>query len=263
MGLDQTQETGARIGGQRRVHCSYHKCLTVYFMKVMSRTCRSPLGPSGSYRHFNDRIDDFYRDGEQHVIASVNNHTLDLDRFEDVRVTRFIRDPRDLIVSGYFYHKRSAEPWCDVTDPGEAGWLDAPGRPSRQPDGRSVAQYLTEVPLEDGLLAELGFRRSHFESMRHWDSADPRVELFRYEEILGNEVATFDRIFRFYNLPFSARQVGLHYAKKFRAAKRAGRSSHIRDPRSGQWRDVLTPKVLRRFEDEFGDLLELLGYPLR
>jgi hypothetical protein len=252
-----------RIPGLRRVHCSYHKCLTVYFKKVMDRTCRSPLGPGGGYRHFNSRIDDFYRECADYTIASVNNHVLDLDRFEDVRVTRFIRDPRDLIVSGYFYHKRSAEPWCDVVDPSERGWLDVPGQlPAELLRGRSFAQYLNEVDVEDGLLAELGFRRRHFESMRHWKADDPRIEVFRYEEILGHEKETFDRIFRFYELPFRVRRVGIHYARKFCAAVRSDRSQHIRDARAGQWRRTFTPKVVKTFNDEFGDLLELLDYPL-
>jgi hypothetical protein len=233
----------------------------VYFQKVVGRMCRSPLGPGGPYRHFNGRIDEFYRECESHVIASVNNHALDLDRFDDVRVTRFIRDPRDLIVSGYFYHKRSAEKWCDIVDPGEQGWLDRPGQTAAASAGRSFARYLNDESLEDGLLAELGFRRRHFDSMRRWNASDPRVELFRYEEILGNEVEVFDRIFRFYELPFYSRGIGRHYARKFCASKRASRSTHIRDARAGQWRKIFTSKVVNRFNDEFGDLLEALGYP--
>ena len=191
----------------------------------------------------------------------VHGHSLDLDRFDDVRVTRFVRDPRDLIVSGYFYHERSAEPWCDIVDPIEKGWVDAPGTFDAEiAPRRSLAQYLNEVSLEDGLLAELGLRRRAFEGMRAWVEDDPRVVLFRYEEILGNEAEIFDRIFRFYELPFASRQLGLHYARRFRAAKRSHRSDHIRDPRGGQWREVFTPAFTKRFNDQYGDLIEILGY---
>lgn len=252
-----------QIGGRRRVHCSYHKCLTAYFRKVVSRLFRSPFGPDGEYRHFDSRIDEFYHDCEKYAVASVNNHVLDLDRFEDIRVTRFVRDPRDLIVSGYFYHKRSVEPWCDVVSPTKEDWVVVNGTiPEALPERRSFAQFLNEVSLEEGLLAELEFRRRHFESMRAWGADDPRVEVFRYEEILGNEAEIFDRVFRFLELPFSARQIGLHYARKFRAAKSSSRGGHIRDPRSGQWRTLFTRTVTKKFNDEYGDLAEKFGYPV-
>ena len=250
-----------KIGGRHRVHCSYHKCLTSYFQKVASRLFRSSFGPDGEYRHFNSRIDEFYRDCENYAIASVNNHFLDLDRFEDVRVTRFVRDPRDLVVSGYFYHKRAAEPWCDIVAPSEEDWAIVNGTiPGVLLGRQSYAQYLNEVSLEEGLLAELAFRRHHFESMRQWDDEDPRIEVFRYEEILGNEAEVFDRIFRFFDLSFSARQIGLHYVRKFRAGNSARRPGHIRDPRSGQWRDHFPPAVTTKFNQEYGDLLDRLGY---
>lgn len=256
------EKTNVRIKGRRRVHCSYHKCLTVYFQKVLSRLYRSPFGPSGEYRHFNSQVDSFYLECENYAVSSVNNHFLDLDRFEDVRVTRFVRDPRDLIVSGYFYHKRAAESWCEVVSPAEKDWMIVNGTiPDALAPSWSFARYLNEVSLEEGLLAELRFRRGHFESMRAWPGDDARIEVFRYEEILGREVEVFDRIFRFYEMPFSARQLGLHFARSFLAVKRSGRSDHIRDPVSGQWREVFTPEVTRQFNAEYADLIEKLGYP--
>ena len=252
------------IVGRRRVHCSYHKCLTVYFEKVLKRMVRTPIGLRGGYRHFNSHLDAFYRDCEEYAVASVNNHVLDLDRFEDVRVTRFVRDPRDLIVSGYFFHKRSRESWCEVVGPRDADWEvvrgAVPDSLTRRGKRESYRAYLHEVSLEEGLLAELAFRRHHFESMRAWPKADPRVELFRYEDVLGREVEVFDRIFQFYGLPYVTRRIGLHYAHRFRAESFSDRSDHIRDPKMGQWREVFTPEVTRRFDAEYGDLIEFLGY---
>jgi hypothetical protein len=250
-----------QIRGRRQVHCAYHKCLTVLFQNVVGNLYRARLGPAGEYRHFDSRLDEFYRECEAFTVASVNNQVVDLDRFEDIHVTRFVRDPRDLIVSGYFYHKRAAERWCDVVDPTEADWTNVNGYvPDHLGNGRSFAKHLNEVSLEDGLLAEMEFRRHHFESMRLWPKEDPRIEVYRYEEIVGNEVAIFDRIFQGWALDFRARQIGLHFVRKFRASKRSGFDDHIRDPRSGQWREVFTPRVTHRFEQEYADLLDLLGY---
>ena len=171
-------------------------------------------------------------------------------------------DKVDLIVSGYFYHKRAAEPWCEIVAPSREDWAVVNGTiPDLLVGRRSYAQYLNEVSLEEGLLAELAFRRHHFESMGRWDEEDSRIEVFRYEEILGHEAEVFDRIFRFFELPFSARQIGLHHVRRFRASNRGRRSGHIRDPRSGQWRDHFTPAVTAKFSQEYGDLIDRLGYP--
>lgn len=255
---------GARIRGRRRVHCAYHKCLTSYFRRVLERTYGPIWGAPGRYRHFDSRLDAFEREVEGCTVASLNNHALDLDRFEDVRVSRFVRDPRDLVVSGYFYHRRGAEPWCEVASPTERDWSVVNGVvPGALAPGQSFAAYLREASLEDGLLAELEFRRRHLDSMRQWPVADSRVLVLRYEEVVGDERAAFDRIFRFFGLSSWARRIAVHQAGRLRAARRRGRSAHIRDPRSGQWREVFPPEVTRRFARLHGDLLERLGYPDR
>ena len=91
-----------RIRGRRLVQCGYHKCLTMYFRKVFGRTLRNPLVGLGNFTHFFHRLDEFYRRCEGFSLASISGHAIELERFEDVRVTRFVRDPRDLLVSGYF-----------------------------------------------------------------------------------------------------------------------------------------------------------------
>ncbi len=82
-----------------------------------------------------------------------------LDRFEDVLVSRFIPDPQDLLISGYFYHKRGAESWYDLVDPEDSDWEVVNGKvPEQIPAGLSFAQYLNRTSIEEGLLAELTFR---------------------------------------------------------------------------------------------------------
>lgn len=251
-----------RIPGLRRVHCGYHKCLTMYFRKVLDRVCERRFYFRGTFRHFYHRLDVFYRECHLYDVSSISGHKVDLDRFEDVRVSRFVRDPRDLLVSGYHYHKRGAEDWCTFLDPTNARWRGVNGMvPSTLPPGKSFTQYLNEVSLEEGLLAELEFRRAHFQSMREWPDHDPRIATFRYEEILGHEVETFDRLFRHYQLPYLARHRGLRYAARYAAGREIGRSQHIRNPTQGQWREHFTPALRARFDAEYGDLLAKLGYP--
>jgi hypothetical protein len=68
-------------------------------------------------------LNDFYEDHNKYGIVSINNHALDLARLgNDYRISRFVRDPRDLVISGYFYHRRGAEPWSTIVDPKSEDW---------------------------------------------------------------------------------------------------------------------------------------------
>jgi len=109
------------------VHCSYHKCLTVYYGRVMQSVFNRCLPWSAGYLHYNSHLDDFYEGFRSRRVASVNNRALDLNRLGRFRISRFIRDPRDLVVSGYFYHRRGAEPWVDIEAPTAADWYFANG----------------------------------------------------------------------------------------------------------------------------------------
>jgi len=245
----------------RLIHCSYHKCLTVYFGRVMEMMYNRILPWSGAYRHFNNLIDEFYAALPRYRVLSVNNHMLRLGELGDYRITRFVRDPRDLIVSGYFYHRRGAESWCNVVDPTDEDWKVVRGHvPAGIAPGQSYAAWLSAIPEEEGLLAEIEFRRHHYESMREWPDDDPRILLFRYEDILGREEETFLRIFRHYELPLSEKLLGRALAWKYSARQQSRQIEHIRNPEPNQWKKRFTPRVTEVFRERYGDLLPKLGY---
>lgn len=166
-------------------------------------------------------------------------------------------------MSGYFYHRRGAEHWCELPNPNDIDWLMVNGAvPAGLPEGMTLTGYLNSVSLEEGLLAELEFRRHHFASMRLWPISDPRIRLFKYEEIIGRESEVFGEICRFFELPFSARLAGPYYARRYRAGQKSSKSTHIRNPNAGQWREYFTPRLRQKFLDSYGDILERYHYPL-
>ncbi len=245
------------------IHCSYHKCLTVYFKRVFHGLFNRLLPWSAGYRHFNSHLDDFYASFESLRVASVNNRALDLERLGPFRITRFLRDPRDLVVSGYFYHRRGAEEWVRKPAPTAQDWYFANGCLPRGlvDHGGSFAEYLQSVPLEEGLLAELEFRRHHFESMADWPREHPRILTFRYEEMLGHETEVFRRLFEFYELATHERALGMWLARRYSIRKiAAAGDAHVRNPSSGQWREHFTPRVRKVFDAEYGGLIRQLGY---
>lgn len=217
---------------------------------------------SRGYRHFNSHLEDFYGGFTDWRVTSINNRALDLKRLGRFRISRFIRDPRDLVVSGYLYHRRGAEAWLTVDSPTDADWYFANGF---VPEGlrareTSFAQYLRSIPEEDGLLAELEFRTRHFESMGQWPATHPDIVTYRYEDIVGNEAAVFRDLLRFYGVSAVERRLALWFAARYAAGALAA-DPHVRNPASGQWRRHFTPRVRRAFDARHAGLVRQLGYP--
>jgi hypothetical protein len=262
--IDERRSGGGGSGTSdvHLIHCSYHKCLTVYYRRIMDGVFNRCLPWSRGYRHYNSHLQDFYDGLGSHRVASVNNRALDFERLGRFRISRFIRDPRDLVVSGYFYHRRGAEPWTTVESPTPEDWYFANGLVPEglRDSGLSFARYLQSLPEEEGLLAELEFRTLHFESMAAWPAEHPDIVVFRYEDILGYEAATFGVLFDFYGLSFVERRLGSWFARRYSIRRRAA-DPHVRDPASGQWRKHFTPRLRQVFDSRYAGLIRQLGYP--
>jgi len=130
------------------------------------------------------------------------------------------------------------------------------------PEHLDLADYLNQVSQEEGLSAELDFRRFHFESMMAWPEKDERVCLYRYEDVLGREGPTFKSMFEFLEMPKFATRAAGYYARRYSAGKKTVKAGHIRNASSGQWRELFSPELKQRFNERYGDLLERYGYPL-
>lgn len=247
-----------------RVHCGFHKCLTMYSRGIYGAATWLGLRRPRGFQHFYHRLDAFYGGCEDFRVASVSGHVIDVDRFEDIRVVRFVRDPRDLMVSGYFYHKRGAEGWCLLEDPVDADWAVVNGKvPSALPAATTLMTYLNGASIEDGLAAEFEFRRNHLDAMRDWRQDDHRIRTYRYEDIMGNEGRAYAGILAFMGLSPLAQRIGAGHAERHSMARRRGSNAHIRNPASGQWRDLMPAALVDRIAEEYGDVLERYGYPRR
>ena len=244
------------------IHCSYHKCLTVYYKRVMHAIFNRCLPWSGGYHHFNSHLGKFQTGFRDWRVSSVNNRALDLESLGRFRLSRFVRDPRDLVVSGYFYHRRGAEPWVTLEAPTPEDWYFANGfvPDALRESGASFATYLTSIPKEEGLLAELEFRRYHFESMAAWPDRHPDVLTLRYEAIIGDQTGAFRELFDFYGLSSFERALGAWFARRY-SIRGVKADRHVRDPSAGQWRKHFTPRVKRAFDERYAGLVRQLGYP--
>ncbi|GAB5523640.1 MAG: hypothetical protein Roseis2KO_15120 [Roseivirga sp.] len=230
-------------------------------MHVMEGLYNKLLRKKNGYVHYEAVQGLFYNRVARHSLISTNGFAIDPSHFEsDYRISRFVRDPRDLIVSGYFYHLKGSEPWFRFKTPSTSYWSAINACvPHEMPSGLSYQEYLSGLSLEDGLLAEMEFRKYHLESLRHWETG-PKIRVWKYEDILGNEEQVFRELFDFYEVSAIEKWLGVQLAKRYAYSGTKSLVKHIRNPVPGQWRGVFTEKVEEAFNRDYADLLDSLGY---
>ncbi len=250
--------TPARTNAPIR-HFSYHKNLTVYQQTVTRRVCEFT---GRTFKPFQSKRDEFLAEQEKFDVASLNNHHVDVAMLPPgARVSRFVRDPRDLVVSGYHYHKRGAEPWCLIPNPTVEDWRNVNGTvPEGLGPGESFSDYLQRVDMETGLIAEIEFRQRHFESMRAW-IGEPNVLVVTYEEMMQDEIAAFRRLAEHYGLSRPETFLWTRLAARYSKGGQSRRiARHVRDPRAGQWQGVFSDAVREYFDTRYADVVAALKY---
>lgn len=103
----------------------------------------------------------------------------------------FIRDPRDLNVSGYYYHRKGVERWTKIKNPAPSDYVVVNGCiPNAVRDsGLSLSELVSQCDLPQGLLIELEFRQNHFRALSSWLSEPVEdLPIMSYNDIVGNEV---------------------------------------------------------------------------
>ncbi len=227
------------------VHCAQHRTGGTWFGRVLRAIAKEyglrmqictqdELGPDA---------DIFF---EHH--SEIDKATL--PPFVGSHVTR---DPRDMLVSAYFFHLWTEEEWANIPD---SRW-----------DGLTYVEHLKRFDQEEGILVELRRSRANIRSLGDWDYQDPRFLEFHYEDLIADEVGMFTRIFQHYGFSDAAVARALEIAEGFSFKRVTNRKvgeidpkSHLRSGAAGQWQEHFTDAHKQAFKDEFGDLLIKLGY---
>lgn len=237
-----------RVGRPLLVHCSHHKVGTVWIWRVLWA-----LAAPYALKVQVCLGEPVEADTDVALFRASRLFDRRLVGGRALRGSHLIRDPRDIVVSGYHYHLWTREPWAQEPDP---RW-----------GGRSYQQYLTSVPKDVGLLAEIERCASTvFADMGAWDYTQPDFLELRYEDLMAGEEEGFSRLFGFYGLNDAATAVGLDAVRRLSihsgsapGTARAERH-HVRSGASGQWRAEFGPDHVARFKALTGDLLVRLGY---
>jgi hypothetical protein len=250
------------------LHFGYHKCLTMFYVQLMKTlSAEFRFGWEPIY----DDVPAFHhaaqKTSREQVILLTDGDDVQWERLPDFRASHFIRDPRDLVVSGYYYHLWTNEEWAKAEDfdwdflTGLPKFVCVEADPARRPQRISYQTYLNTLGPERGMLMEMVSRERTFDQMRRWNFDNPRILEMRYEEIVGNEEAACSRLFDHYRFSAALRTRGLELAREFGLNNLAKRErSHVRSGAPDQWRTHFTPAVKEHFKHAHGDLLIRLGY---
>lgn len=183
------------------------------------------------------------------IVTYVNAHYSYLDTLP-FRGVHVVRDPRDLLVSAYYAH-RSSHP----TD----GW----------PELVEFRAVLQEVPRDVGLLLEMDFCEGVFEDMRSWPATVPGVLQLKFEEIISDERASFERICRHMGLESRLgsetldRIVAQHSFKVLSGGRDKGQEDSkefYRKGAAGDWTEAFSVAHRWAFKNRYQDVLLQYGY---
>ena len=252
----------------------YHKVGTILLAKVFREIC-STFG--WRFKSVIGRAEEIPSDAD--VILFMHS-LVDLSQVERAYVgVHFIRDPRDVIVSGYLYHKRCSEDWCvnqthDTTEP--IFFPNLPWSQQHKPEdwkrdyieslqGKSYQQNLLNRSQSEGILFELNhYGTWTIESMLDWDYNNPRVKEVRFESVMRDFDGTFRNIFN--HLSFSENQVkrALRIARKEDLSRKSDRqlraNKHVSSRDITKWKQYFDSANISVFRQRFGETLLKLGY---
>jgi hypothetical protein len=198
------------------------------------------------------------------------------------RAFHMIRDPRDIIVSGYFSHLYSHGLYS--------------GSAEHILDWRR--QLVAAATVEDGLLLELEFEAWNFENIANWDYGNPAIMEIRYECLITNPLGLFTQVAKFLGVSVPAncfftslsmlrewllwrithksyrqhaclpQPILSHILRKHAFERKTGNRQrgeedvkhHYRKGIAGDWRNYFTPRVEAAFEERYCVLRERFGY---
>ncbi len=252
----------------------YHKVATTLMVKVFSMIS---MQFGLRIRQVGGLCNDIPDDAD---IIVFQHSLIDINKVETPYAgVHFIRDPRDIIVSGYLYHKRCTEPWCTNTDfslDTPVLFPKVPASQAHRPENwkrnyllslgnKSYQQNLRELTDSDGLLYEMKrYGAWTISSMLKWNYNNERVKEIRFETLMNNYDDTFMEIFS--HLGFSgndlaiALQLSARENLNSKTDLQVRNDSHISSRETTKWRNYFEEVHKKAFKKMFGAALIQFGY---
>lgn len=227
------------------VHCCHHRVGTKWFGGVLT----------GISDYYGLSIQSCKQDElRTNTDIFLQDHSIvDFSILPLFRGSHIIRDPRDIVVSAYFYHLWAKEPQIHI--------------PRKDFGGLTYQQYLNSISEEEGIMAQMKDTYDSIEPMLDWDYNNHSFIEIKYEDIIKSERQTFYNIFKHYGFSETATNISVDIAMQFSFERKAKRKigevkdkSHLRSGRAGQWKEIFSGQHREYCKMLFGDALIKLGY---
>ena len=265
----------------------HHKCASTWIHTVLDAVCAD----AGWRLSYLPEAKDFAGDLPGYVarhgtdfVSYVNAEIEHARSLPAHRAFHVVRDPRDIITSGYFSHRS--------THPTHA-W----------PELLPHREKLQDLPKREGMLEEIEFSGQFLDRMAAWDYEQDHVLELRQEQFTTDPYRGFLRVFEHlgaldgshYNkarwpgyLVSSAlnilhrknslvprkkrssipgeRLLGIVYDQRYekhaggRGKGETDEKSHYRKGQANDWQNHFEDVHVEAFKDRYGDLVERLGY---
>jgi hypothetical protein len=261
----------------------HHKCASEWVHGIVNDLCsflkmktfythwplRLPLGFE-SHSPFRERIRksrDICASGEYDFLLAANadrSLLLDLEG-RGFRAFHLIRDPRDIIVSGYFSHLSSH-----------------PVHPDRNPWLIEHRARLAALNQEEGMLLELDYATTYMDRLADWDYHHPYTYEARFEVLTANPKDEMRRILAFCGIAVGSALPAQGVFRTLTCSEElldnimernafeslsGGRPPGVQDQRShfrrgisGDFKSYFTPAIYSKFDQLYPGLVEKLGY---
>ncbi|MBR8828224.1 MAG: sulfotransferase domain-containing protein [Gomphosphaeria aponina SAG 52.96 = DSM 107014] len=231
------------------VHCCYHKVGTVWFRKLLGR-----IGREYGLNFQVEKGRRPYKIKEQTEIFMQSHSNVEPSKLPPYRGSHVVRDPRDVVISGYFYHLWTKESWVH--------------KPKKKYGGISYQEYLKSVDKETGLMEEIKRAATKYiKDMGQWNYKNPNFIEVKYEDLIRDEQSVFTKIFNHYGFNEKAIEKSLEIAEQLSfqnvARRKLGETkekSHLRSGQPGEWQYIFNEQHKGYFKQMCGKVLVKLGY---
>ena len=190
-----------------------------------------------------------------------------------------VRDPRDIIISGYLYHKRTVEAWCVNKNFQIENTITYPQVPNSQMyrseqwkqdyikslEGKSYQENINALKEEDAIIFEMNhYGKWTIEDMLKWDFKKANSLELKFEDVMTNYDAEMMKIFKHCNLTASQTEVAKVFADKEDMNKMSKedieKNPHISSVKTKKWEPFFSENHRAYFDTHFGEVIKKYNY---
>lgn len=251
----------------------YHKCGTKLLGKVFLQLSLKYGWEYRSVAGSTDKIPD------ADVVFFLHSQIDDSKLPEKYIGIHMVRDPRDIIISGYLYHKRTTEEWCVNKNFQTSEPIKYPQVPNSQMyrsqewkvnylkslEGMSYQEKINSLDQDEGIMFEMNhYGKWTIEDMLKWDFDKANCLELKFEDVMSNYDNEMMKVFNHCGFSGEQLQVAKAYADKEdinkMSKKDIEKNPHISSAKTKKWERYFTKYHMKYFNDNYVDVLKKYKY---